>query len=91
LIERCSARDQALSGLVRTLALERVAGFPNGSLFWNEVARGLIEGYNEPAARDAETKVRAFLATHLACAAADEPTAKRGRPKPRLAHWRVFR
>ena len=32
--------------------------------------------YNEPAARDAETKVRAFLATHLGTAAADEPTAK---------------
>jgi len=32
--------------------------------------------YNEPAARDAEAKVRAFLATHLGTAAADEPTAK---------------
>jgi dienelactone hydrolase len=32
--------------------------------------------YNEPAARDAEAKVRAFLAAHLGAAAADEPTAK---------------
>jgi dienelactone hydrolase len=32
--------------------------------------------YNEPAARDAEAKVQAFLAAHLGTAAADEPTAK---------------
>ena len=32
--------------------------------------------YNEPAARDAEAKVRAFLAEHLATAAAEELTAK---------------
>jgi dienelactone hydrolase len=32
--------------------------------------------YNEPAARDAEAKVRAFLATHLLSAPADEPAAK---------------
>jgi hypothetical protein len=32
--------------------------------------------YNEPAARNAEAKVRAFLATHLGIAAANEPTAK---------------
>jgi hypothetical protein len=32
--------------------------------------------YNEPAARDAEVKVRAFLTTHLGTAAADEPTAE---------------
>jgi len=32
--------------------------------------------YNEPAARDAEAKVRAFLAIHLGTAATDAPAAK---------------
>jgi dienelactone hydrolase len=32
--------------------------------------------YNEPAARDAEAKVRAFLAVHLGSAAADKPASK---------------
>ena len=36
---------------------------------------GWVE-YNEPAARDAEAKVQAFLATHLGTAAVDEPTAE---------------
>ena len=38
--------------------------------------RGLWLEYNEPAARDAEAKVRAFLATHLGTAAVDEPTSR---------------
>jgi hypothetical protein len=36
----------------------------------------LSRDFDEPAVRDAEAKVRGFLATHLASAAADEPTAK---------------
>jgi dienelactone hydrolase len=38
--------------------------------------RGLWLEYNEPAARDAEAKVRAFLATHLGTAAVGEPTLR---------------
>ena len=38
--------------------------------------RGLWLEYNEPAARDAEAKVQAFLATHLGTAAVDEPTSR---------------
>jgi dienelactone hydrolase len=36
--------------------------------------------YNEPAAKDAAEKTRAFLAAHLAGTSPGEPTAKRGRP-----------
>ena len=38
--------------------------------------RGLWLEYDEPAARDAEAKVRAFLATHLGTAAVGEPTSR---------------
>jgi len=38
--------------------------------------RGFWLEYNEPAAKDAEEKTRAFLAAHLAEASPGEPTAK---------------
>ena len=38
--------------------------------------RGLWLEYNEPAARDAEQKVRAFLAANLGGISADEPAEK---------------
>jgi hypothetical protein len=38
--------------------------------------RGFWLEYNEPAAKDAEEKTRAFLAAHLAETSPGEPTAK---------------
>ena len=35
--------DQVLFDLARTLALESAASYPNGALFWSEVASGFIE------------------------------------------------
>jgi AraC family transcriptional regulator len=44
LIERLSGYDQALLDLARLLALESVYDYPNGPLFWNEVASTFIDG-----------------------------------------------
>jgi len=42
--ERLSGYDQALLDPARTLALESAADYPNGPLYWNEVAGGFIDG-----------------------------------------------
>jgi AraC family transcriptional regulator len=42
--ERLSGSDQALFDLARALAVESAAGYPNGPLYWNEVAGGFIDG-----------------------------------------------
>jgi AraC family transcriptional regulator len=42
--ERLSGYDQPLFDLARTLALESAADYPNGPLYWNEVAGGFIDG-----------------------------------------------
>jgi AraC family transcriptional regulator len=44
LIERFSGRDQALLDLARRLASESAKGYPNGPLFWNEIASAFIDG-----------------------------------------------
>jgi AraC family transcriptional regulator len=44
LIDRFSGDDQALLDFARTLASESAAGFPNGPLFWNEIASAFIDG-----------------------------------------------
>jgi AraC family transcriptional regulator len=44
LIERLSGRDQALFDLARSLAAECADGYPNGPLFWNDMASTFIEG-----------------------------------------------
>ena len=44
LIERFVGYDQALLDHARILAAEAAAHYPNGPLFWNEVARGFIDG-----------------------------------------------
>jgi AraC family transcriptional regulator len=43
LIERLSGLDAALLQLAYTLASEIEAGYPNGPLFWSEVASGFID------------------------------------------------
>jgi AraC family transcriptional regulator len=44
LMERLSGYDRALLELARILALESVHRYPNGPLFWNEVAGDFIDG-----------------------------------------------
>jgi AraC family transcriptional regulator len=44
LIERLSGYDQALFESARTLALESADNYPNGPLFWSEVASVFIDG-----------------------------------------------
>jgi len=44
LIERLSGADVALLELAQTLALESEARYPNGPLFWGEVASAFIDG-----------------------------------------------
>lgn len=42
LIKRLSGHDRALLDLARALASESADGYPNGPLFWNELASGFI-------------------------------------------------
>ena len=44
LVERLRGYDQALLDLARTLASESAGGYPNGPLYWNELASGFIDG-----------------------------------------------
>jgi len=44
LMERLSGYDKALLEFARILALESVHNYPNGPLFWNEVAGDFIDG-----------------------------------------------
>jgi AraC family transcriptional regulator len=43
LIERVSSYDHSLLALARTLAFESTDDYPNGPLFWNEVASRFID------------------------------------------------
>jgi AraC family transcriptional regulator len=44
LIERVSGCDRALFDLARNLAVECADGYPNGPLFWNDMASTFIDG-----------------------------------------------
>jgi AraC family transcriptional regulator len=44
LIDRLSGFDQVLLHLARGLASEAASGYPNGPLFWNEIASAFIDG-----------------------------------------------
>jgi AraC family transcriptional regulator len=43
LVARMSGQDQALYDLAQRLAAESAAGYPNGPLYWNELASGFID------------------------------------------------
>ncbi|MET1027595.1 MAG: AraC family transcriptional regulator [Dongiaceae bacterium] len=43
LMVRFSGRDPTLLELARTLALESAGRYPNGALFWNEIASGFLD------------------------------------------------
>ena len=78
LIERLSGQDQPLLDRARTLALESTEGFPNGPLFWNELAGGFIDGLitrhtsefkgrtRGMLGKDALARLRDYVEAHLA-------------------------
>jgi AraC family transcriptional regulator len=45
LIPRHSIEDFELFGIAQTLAAESAGGFPNGALYWNDVAARFIDGF----------------------------------------------
>ena len=59
--ERLSGYDQVLLDLARTLALESADGYPNGPLFWNEVASGFIDSLVALHTSELERPVRGML------------------------------
>jgi AraC family transcriptional regulator len=80
LIERFSGHDQRLLALARTLVRESADDYPNGPLFWNEVASAFIDsllarhtsqGESRSRGRlgkDVLQRLRAYVITHI-----DEP------------------
>jgi len=77
LIERLSGHDQRLLDLARTLVLESTDGYPNGPLFWSEVASRfvdrLITGHSSARERRARGnlgkevfhRLKDYIAAHL--------------------------
>ena len=61
LMQRSLGYDQVLLDLARTLASESANGYPNGPLFWNEVARGFIEGLVARHTSELERRTRGML------------------------------
>jgi AraC family transcriptional regulator len=61
LIDRLSGYDQALLDLARTLALECASDYPNGPLFWNELASGFIDGLVARHTSEFESRARGML------------------------------
>jgi AraC family transcriptional regulator len=80
LIERFSDRDRRLLELARILLLESADDYPNGSLFWNDVASGFIGNLvarhtsaSEPRTRGALRKEVLKRLKDYALAHIDEP------------------
>ena len=59
--ERLSGYDQALLDLARTLASESADDYPNGPLFWNEVASGFIDSLVARHTSEFESRARGML------------------------------
>jgi len=53
--------DQALLDLARTLALESAADYPNGPLFWSEVAGDFVDNLIARHTSEVETRARGML------------------------------
>jgi AraC family transcriptional regulator len=77
LIERFAGRDPVLLDLARAMALESAGEYPNGPLFWNELASGFIgrlvarhsSEVERPArgalSKDMLTRLRDYVVGHL--------------------------
>ena len=61
LIERISGYDEALLDFARTLASESSNRYPNGPLFWNEVASGFVDGLVARHTSGVDCRVRGAL------------------------------
>jgi AraC family transcriptional regulator len=61
LTECLSAYDQGLFNLARNLALESANNYPNGPLYWNEVASGFIGGLVSRHTSESESRTRGML------------------------------
>ncbi len=76
-IERLTGMDETLLGFARRLAAETQAGYPNGPLFWHDLAAGFIAGLTTGHAavpvpqargrlgRQHFTKIRDYIRAHL--------------------------
>lgn len=61
LIERLIGYDQSLLDLARNLALESANDYPNGPLFWNELASNFIDGLVARHTSEIECRARGML------------------------------
>jgi AraC family transcriptional regulator len=61
LIERFSGHDQTLLERARILAVESAGGYPNGPLFWNEVASAFIDSLLARHTSARESRARGML------------------------------
>lgn len=64
LAERLIGEDEPLLGLARTLADESAEGYPNGPLFWNDVASGFVDGLVARHSAPGEERPRGKLGKH---------------------------
>ena len=62
MIERFTGYDQPLFDLARDLALESANGYPNGPLFWNEIASAFLGGLLVRHTSNFDGRVRGGLA-----------------------------
>jgi AraC family transcriptional regulator len=65
LIERLEGYDQALFDLARTLAQESAGDYPNGPLYWNEVAGDFIDGLVDRHTSGSERRTRGTLGKEM--------------------------
>lgn len=61
LLERLSGYDHVLLGFARSLAVESASHYPNGPLFWNEVAYDFIGGLVARHTSERERRTRGML------------------------------
>jgi AraC family transcriptional regulator len=65
LIERMSGYDQALLELARILVLESADDYPNGPLYWNEVASSFISGLVARHTSELQSRTRGMLGKNV--------------------------
>ena len=61
LIERLTGYDEALLNLARGLATESADGYPNGPLFWNDIATAFIDGLIARHTSECQRRIRGTL------------------------------
>src|SRR5262249_37219629 len=61
LVERQSSQDEVLLNLARTLELESAGDYPNGALFWNDVAGRFVDALVARHSVEREVRARSML------------------------------